>query len=234
MIVRINLHPDRKPKVKPSPYQGIIGVAGVFLVIELIVCFVLFSSITEQAEKATQQERQLRSEVSQLESRLTEVPKIQTQIQELRTRELTLARLAAFRTGPQYILNELARIMSNPRDVVARKAAADAEWALTWDPDNVMIHSFKDIGNGQIKIDGRARSMDDISEFWKRLKTSPMLRNVRLGEIKDSREASLDIVTQTFTFTAEANFNYQTKDGLALIDLLTREEAQSPDTSVKN
>jgi len=234
MIVRINLHPDRKPKVKPSPYRALTGVAVVFLFFELIVCVVLFNSISGQADAAKRQVQQLNSEKSQLESRLTEVPKIQTQIQELRTRELTLARLASFRTGPQYILNELARIMSNPRDVVARKAAADAEWSLTWDPDNVMLHSFKDIGNGQIKIDGRARSMDDISEFWKRLKTSPMLRNVRLGEIKDSREASLDIVTQTFSFTAEANFHYQTKDGLALINLLTGEDAQSPDTSVKN
>ncbi len=227
MIVRINLHPERKFKAKATPFKTVGIVLGIILLVEVIVCAVVYSNLDSEVKQLANQERQLTHERDEIKTRLADVDKIKKQIDELRNRELTFAKLAALRTGPQYVMNEMSRILSNPRDVVARKAATEQEWSLSWDPDNIIINKFIDSGNNQIEITGVARSMDDISEFWKRMKTSPLLRNVRLGEIKDSKDSSLNIVTQTFSFTADVNFNYQTQDGLALIDMLTAEDKEN-------
>ena len=52
------------------------------------------------------------------------------------------------------------------------------------------------------------------------------MRNVTNGVVKEGRDSSLKITTQSFSFTAEVNFNYQTQDGLALIDLLSSDSAE--------
>ena len=57
------------------------------------------------------------------------------------------------------------------------------------------------------------------------MKTSSMLRNVKLIEIKDAKDSVSSEVVQSFVFTADANFNYQTQEGRALIESLLQEEA---------
>lgn len=226
MIVRINLHPDRKVKAKSSPFKAIGAVLGVVIFIEIIACVIAYQSLDSTVKKYVAQERREAQERDEIKARLADVDKIKKQIDELRNREMTFAKLAALRTGPQYVLNELARILSNPRDVVARRAAQEAEWSLTWDPENIILTKFVDTGNSIIEIDGIARSNDDVGEFWKRLKSSPLMRNVTNGVVKEGRDSSLKITTQSFSFTAEVNFNYQTQDGLALIDLLSSDSAE--------
>jgi len=227
MIVRINLSPDKKVKVKPSPYKNILIILIFILLVEIVVCWKVSSDQDETLNTFINEENSRIAERDELKSSLGSVDKMKKEIDELRSREMTFAKLAALRTGPQYVLNEFSRLLSNPRDVVARKAATEAEWSLAWDPENIMISKFADIGNSQIEITGSARTMDDISEFWKRMKTSPLMRNVRLGEIKDSPNSSLNIVTQSFSFTADVNFNYQTQGGLATIDMLMTEDDPS-------
>ena len=137
------------------------------------------------------------------------------------------------------MLNEFGRLLSNPKDVLARKEAVELEWTLAWDPDSIYLKSFKEGENGAVELTGYARKMDDIYEFWTRMKTSPILRNVKFVESKDNHESNSDS-TQAFTFTMIANFNYQTKEGLALVDSLTQttdtqEAAEKPsaETEVK-
>ncbi len=227
MIVRINLHPDRKVKTKSNPFRMIGMVLGIVIIVEIIVCVFAYNSLDSTVKKYVAQERREAQERDEIKARLADVDKIKKQIDELRNRELTFAKLAALRTGPQYVLNELARILSNPRDVVARRAAQEAEWSLTWDPENIILTKFVDMGNSRIEIEGIARSNDDVGEFWKRLKSSPLMRDVTNGAVKEGRDSSLKITTQSFSFTAEVNFNYQTQDGLALIDLLSSEAEEN-------
>ncbi|MFA5624182.1 MAG: PilN domain-containing protein [Bradymonadales bacterium] len=220
MLVRINLNPERKRVVKRDPLQSLSIVLGLLLLVEIIACFVLAVQINAKLEELESSVHRKNAEKAQIEAKLSEVPKLQEKIKELQARELTLARLTSMRTGPQHVLDELARILTHPRDAVQMNAAREAAWLLSWDVENVMIQGFEDLGKGNVSIRGQARSMDDISEFWLRLKSSPFFRNIRLGEIKDGKISSLDVNIQHFNFTAEANFNYQTKDGLALLEQL--------------
>jgi len=148
-----------------------------------------------------------------------------------------LGRLTSNRVGPQYVLNELSRLMANPRDVISRKEANELGWTVAWEPDNIVLEGFKDIGNNTISINGISRSMEDIQELWTRMKTSTILRNIKLIEIKDMKSSGSTGNAQAFVFEAEANFNYRTKDGRALVESLTHQEtvdSAEPSAEVQN
>lgn len=224
MIIRINLHPAKKQKTKDNPGSVFVIIGIVLAVVIGIVCAILTSRKNDEERDYRSQTAQIESEIKSIKDRISDVTTIQSKIADLRSRELVLAQLTSIRQGPQFVLNEFARLMSNPTDLLERKEATDSGWQLAWDPDSVIIKSFKDIGNGEIQIDGYARSMDDIQEFWTRLKTSELLRNVRLIEIKDRRDSVTSENTQSFIFEMNANFHYQTQAGKDIIDALVKDD----------
>lgn len=239
MIIRINLHPAKKPKVKTNPGVYFV-VAGLAIMVVVIAGFFLMAGqINDQTKQLKGRNAELQSKITEVQARIQDVGVLQGKIKELNERQIILARLASIRQGPQYVLNEFGRLLSNPKDVLARKEAVELEWTLAWDPDSIYLKSFKEGENGAVELTGYARKMDDIYEFWTRMKTSPILRNVKFVESKDNHESNSDS-TQAFTFTMIANFNYQTKEGLALVDSLTQttdtqEAAETPsaETEVK-
>ena len=239
MIIRINLHPAKKPKVITNPGVYFV-VAGLAIMVVVIAGFFLMAGqINDQTKQLKGRNAELQSKITEVQARIQDVGVLQGKIKELNERQIILARLASIRQGPQYVLNEFGRLLSNPKDVLARKEAVELEWTLAWDPDSIYLKSFKEGENGAVELTGYARKMDDIYEFWTRMKTSPILRNVKFVESKDNHESNSDS-TQAFTFTMIANFNYQTKEGLALVDSLTQttdtqEAAEKPsaETEVK-
>jgi Tfp pilus assembly protein PilN len=224
MIIRINLHPDKKPKAKANP-AGKILVVAILLAIAIVGGFYYQASAIDAQTRETKSEiTKIQKQVDEIKKRVADVASIKKTIEELRTREMVLAQLTSIRQGPQFVLNELSRILTNPRDIVARRKATEQGWLLAWEPDNIMLKSFKDIGNSNIQIEGQARTMDDVKEFWTRFKSSPMFRNVKLIQITQGRDSSIGENTQNFIFTANANFNYQTNEGLEVVKMLTAED----------
>lgn len=229
MIIRINLHPAKKVKAKSNPSTGILVVCILIAVAVFAVFFFLASQIDEQTKAKQAQAQKVQVEIDAVKERIKDIAQIRANVTELENRSRVIGKLASNRQGPQYVLNELSRIMSNPKDVVSRKEANELGWLVAWEPDNVIIKSFKDIGNGMISLSGIARSMDDIQELWTRMKTSTMLRNIKLIEIKSSRDSAVDEPIQSFVFEAEANFNYRTKEGRALVEKLTKDADDGSD-----
>lgn len=232
MIIRINLHPAKKPKVKTNPGVYFV-VAGLAIMVIVIAGFFLQANeINAQTKMLKGRNAEMQSKIAEVQARIQDVGVLQGKIKELNERQIILARLASIRQGPQYVLNEFGRLLSNPKDVIARKEAVEFEWTLAWDPDSIYLKSFKEGENGAVELTGYARKMDDIYEFWTRMKTSPLLRNVKFVESKDDHGANAD-GTQAFTFTMIANFNYQTKEGLALVDSLTKSNDVQEEVEVK-
>lgn len=235
MIIRINLHPEKKVKAKANPATGVLVVCILIAVVVFGVFFFLATQMDSQTQKLKQQANQVQSEINEVKERIKDIAQIRANVTELENRGRVIGKLASNRQGPQYVLNEFSRILSNPKDVISRKEANELGWLVAWEPENIIIKTFKDIGNGVISISGIARSMDDIQEFWTRMKTSPMLRKVKLIEIKDARDSSIGETIQTFVFEAEANFNYRTKEGRALVEKLTKEaKAAEGDKAAEN
>lgn len=224
MIIRINLHPNRKVKSKSNPATWVLLIC--FLIAAAIFAgfWIAASNLNEKTDQLNKESNQLQAEINQIKDRIKDITTIRAKIAELNDRQVVLARYTSIRQGPQFVLNEISRLLTNPRDVVGRKEASEKGWLLAWEPDNIMLRTFKDIGNGQIELVGTARTMEDIQEFWTRMKTSPLLRNIKLIEIKDSKDGVSGEVIQTFVFTADANFNYQTQEGRALVESLMQDD----------
>ena len=221
MIIRVNLHPAKKPKVKANPGAYVVAVGAIIMVVIVFGFLLHAGDIDTETRKVYARNAEVQTKIDEVNSRIQDVGAMQTKIKELNERQVILARLASIRQGPQYVLNEFGRLLSNPKNVLARKEAVEQEWTLAWDPDSIFLKSFEEGEDGMISVSGKARTMDDIYEFWTRMKSSPILRNVKFVESKDSNEALTDS-SQAFSFTAYANFNYQTKEGLALVDSLTQ------------
>ncbi len=234
MMIRVNLNPARKLKKKTGKAPIVLFIAIVVALAALGISLMAATACDDERANVESQIAKNQTEISAIKSRIADSQKMDKARLELVDRERTLARLASIRRGPQFVLNEFARLLSNPRDIVARKMASEEGWLLAWEPENIIIRTFKEVGNGEIQIDGTARAMDDVYEFWTRMKTSKLLRGVELVEIKGSREAGTGEQAQSFMFKMEANFNYNTKEGLALLDQITTEpqpEAAAADPS---
>lgn len=232
MMILINLHPNKKAKTKENP--GIVFLFGAFVLaaIAFIVIYVLANGIEKETKDLMRQKEDVDARAAQITEQISDVATIQQDIEGLRKRELVLARLMSIRKGPQFVLNEFGRLLTNPRDPMERKEVTSKGWTLAWEPDNVIIHSFAEIGEGgEIRITGIARSLDDVREFWSRMKTSELLRSVRLVEIRDSLDSATNENIQSFTFEMFANFNYQTKDGRDIVDKIVKDDASQDDTS---
>lgn len=237
MIIRINLHPDKKAKAESSPGTAVMAVL-ILLGMCIAVGFMFVSQdIEKETKKFKSEANQIQAQIDEVNSRIKDVKEVQTKISELEARMKILGRLTSNRVGPQYVLNELSRLMANPRDVISRKEANELGWTVAWEPDNIVLEGFKDIGNNTISINGISRSMEDIQELWTRMKTSTILRNIKLIEIKDMKSSGSTGNAQAFVFEAEANFNYRTKDGRALVESLTHQEtvdSAEPSANVQN
>ena len=223
MMIRVNLNLARKLKKKTGKAPIVLFIAIVVALAALGISLMAATACDDERANVESQIAKNQTEISAIKSRIADSQKMDKARLELVDRERTLARLASIRRGPQFVLNEFARLLSNPRDIVARKMASEEGWLLAWEPENIIIRTFKEVGNGEIQIDGTARAMDDVYEFWTRMKTSKLLRGVELVEIKGSREAGTGEQAQSFMFKMEANFNYNTKEGLALLDQITTE-----------
>ena len=228
MIIRINLHPAKKEKVKSNPATGVLLLCILIAVVVFIILFFMASKLDDETKAKQAEAARIQSEIDAAKEEIKDIAQIRANINELENRQRILGKLASNRQGPQYVLNEISRLMSNPKDVLSRKEANERGWMVAWEPDNIVMKSFKDIGNGIISLDGYARSMDDIQEFWTRMKTSSMLRNIRLIEIKDGKDSVTGENIQSFIFETEANFNYRTKEGSALVESLTTEMREAP------
>lgn len=224
MMIRVNLNPGRKSRVKTSKAPYALVIAVMIAVVIFAMAFMAAGARESERQGIEAEIAQTQGEIDAINARIADIKKAQAARKELEAREMTLARLASIRRGPQFVLNEFARLLSNPRDIVARKEAGESGWLLAWEPDNIIVKSFKELGNSEIQIEGTARAMDDVYEFWTRMKTSRLLRKVELIEIKGSRESVTGEQSQSFVFRMGANFNYQTKEGLALLDMLTSEQ----------
>ena len=222
----INLDPNRKVKRNDGVHPIVFAICFVLALIAFLGWNLAAGELESEVKGLDQQIAAKNNQINEINSRIKDIDVVKRTLAELRKREVALAQLTSIRQGPQYVLNEISRLLSNPRDIVTRKEASESGWLLAWEPDNVMIRVFKDIGNGEIQIEGTARTMDDVYEFWTRLKTSKLLRNVELVEIKGAKDSGSEQV-QVFMFRMGANFHYQTKEGRALIDELENKSNES-------
>jgi len=90
--------------------------------------------------------------------------------------------------GPVKMLDELSLILTPVTDPILKLNVQKRGWNPDWDPKRLWIEAFRE-EKRKLKINGYARTNDDLAEFLHRMNTSKHFVNVRLN-LSESVQAS--------------------------------------------
>jgi type IV pilus assembly protein PilN len=186
-MIRINLLAQKKRAERSDGSQVWLAVVMVVVLSEVAALFVLHGF---KAEELTQQQRknaELSSQIEQAKRNVANHEQVKADLALLRAREDAIAKLQSARSGPTAILMELARILTPGRgpsvdpDRLAqlRRDNPLSVFNPNWDSRRLWIIGYVE-AQRKLKIEGKARDGEDVSELARRLNLSSYFYDVRL------------------------------------------------------
>jgi type IV pilus assembly protein PilN len=186
-MIRINLLAQKKRAERSDGSQVWLAVVMVVVLAEVAALFVLHSF---KAEELTQQERknaELTSQIEQAKKNVANHEQVKADLASLREREEAIQKLQSARSGPTAVLMELARILTPGRgpsvdpDRLAqlRRDNPLSVFNPNWDSRRLWITGLVE-AQRKLKIDGKARDGEDVSELARRLNLSAYFYDVNL------------------------------------------------------
>lgn len=186
-MIKINLLAQKKRAERSEVSQVWLAVVMVVVLAEVAALFVLHSF---KAEELTQQERknaELTSQIEQAKKNVANHEQVKADLALLRAREEAIQRLQSGRSGPTAILMELARILTPGRgpsvdpDRLAqlRRDNPLSVFNPNWDSRRLWLTGYVE-AQRKLKIDGKARDGEDVSELARRLNLSSYFYDVNL------------------------------------------------------
>ncbi len=203
-MIRINLLPYKEATlVQWGQRQVLLYVVAVL--VSGVICVIWAQRLPDPQKK----KKELMAERARYETKTREVqgrktcnqPRYKKNIVKANRKYKAIARLIFSRRSPKLVLREMSRILSEAwgPTLKAKLAGKDKRtlFNANWDPNSVWITRFVEKGN-QLKLEGGAKAMDDIAEFWRRLQVSAYFTKVDLEKFKkvkkdkDAKEAYLE------------------------------------------
>lgn len=186
-MIRINLLAQKKRADRADGSQAWLAVVMVVVLAEVAALFVLHSFKAEELSAQQRKNAELTSQIEQAKRNVANHEQVKTELELLRARETAISKLQSGRSGPTAILMELARILTPGRgpsidpDRLAqlRRDNPLAVFNPTWDARRLWVTGYVE-AQRQLKIDGRARDGEDVSELARRMNLSSYFYDVRL------------------------------------------------------
>jgi type IV pilus assembly protein PilN len=186
-MIKINLLAQKKRADRSDVSQVWLAVVMVVVLAEVAALFLLHSF---KAEELTEQERknaELTSQIDQAKKNVASHEQVKADLALLRAREEAIQQLQSGRSGPTAILMELARILTPGRgpsvdpDRLAqlRRDNPLSVFNPNWDSRRLWLTGYVE-AQRKLKIDGKARDGEDVSELARRLNLSSYFYDVNL------------------------------------------------------
>lgn len=206
-MIRINLLAQKKRAEKSEASQVWLVAVMVVVLAEVAALFVFHSVKAEELADQQRKNAELTSQIEQAKRNVANHEQVKAQLATLRAREAAIQKLQTARSGPTAILMELARILTPGRgpsvdpDRLAqlRRDNPLSVFNPNWDSRRLWVTGFVE-AQRRLKIDGKARDGEDVSELARRLNLSAYFYDVKL--LPASREQ--DFVK----FSIEAKVRY--------------------------
>lgn len=203
-MIRINLLPVQADRQRQYGRQQL--AAGLVLILfEVALLFFVYNNKQSELEQVQRQVADVQAEVDELQAQNDEIDRLNDQKDQLQTFGNVLESLEANRAGPVQMLDELKAMLNAPSNDLQRVNQQRQGWDTTWDPTALWLTSFSE-EEGNVKIEGRARTNDDIAEFNIRLASSPYFSHVRLNSTRVESAAGIGRV-YAFELTTRVNYN---------------------------
>jgi len=212
-MIRINLLSQKKRSEKSEVSQVWLAVVMVVVLAEVAGLFVFHGFKAEELSDQVRKNAELTSQIEQAKRNVANHKQVKDELELLRAREEAIQKLQSARSGPTAILMELARILTPGRgpsidpDRLAqlRRDNPLSVFNPTWDARRLWLVSFVE-AQRKLKIDGKARDGEDVSELARRMNLSSFFYDVKLLPAKRESDAKskLDLVS----FSIEAKVRY--------------------------
>jgi type IV pilus assembly protein PilN len=212
-LIRINLLAQRKRSEAAETSQAWLVAVMLVVLAEVVILFVYHGFKGEELTDQLRKNRELNAQIDQSKKAVSNHTEVKQKLDTLRAREEAIHRLQTARSGPTGVLLELARVLTPGRGPSVdpdRLAQLRRDNPLSmfnpgWDARRLWITSFVE-AQRRVKIEGKARDAEDVSELARRLNLSSFFHDVRLLPAKREVDAKskLDVVS----FSIEAKVRY--------------------------
>jgi type IV pilus assembly protein PilN len=206
-MIRINLLAQKKRAERSEASQVWLAVVMVVVLAEVAALFVLHSFKAEELADQQRKNAELDSQIAQAKKNVADHEQVKADLALLRAREEAIQKLQSARSGPTAILMELARILTPGRgpsvdpDRLAqlRRDNPLSVFNPNWDARRLWVTAYVE-AQRKLRIDGKARDGEDVSELARRLNLSSYFYDVKL--LPATRE------TDFVKFSIEAKVRY--------------------------
>ncbi len=189
-MIRINLLPVREAEKKKSGKQ--LLVLGLVLILaQVAVLFFIQSEANNELLAAKQRNAGIKKDIDKLKKKTKAVADLQRQQAELEQQKAVLDGLIEGQTGPVKMLDELSRMLTPIDDPKLKLEVQQRGWNPDWDPRRLWIDGFVE-GERAVKVQGHARTNEDLAEFLTRLGSSRHFVKIKLNVSETVEMANLD------------------------------------------
>jgi type IV pilus assembly protein PilN len=207
-MIRINLLAQKKRAERAEGASQVwLAVIMIVVLAEVAALFVFHGIKGEELALQQRRNNELSSQIDQAKKNVANHEQVKADLALLREREAAIQKLQTARSGPTAILMELARILTPGRgpsvdpDHLAqlRRDNPLSVFNPNWDARRLWITAYVE-SQRKLKIDGKARDGEDVSELARRLNLSSYFYDVQL--LPATRD------TELVKFSIEAKVRY--------------------------
>jgi len=176
---RINLLPVKEARKRESGKQ-FLALMGIALLILVGVMYYWQSETEAELARIEGQNNKITTQLKEAEAKSKQIALMQAEKDELEKQKVVLDGLLEGQAGPVKMLDELSVMLTPVSDPIQKLAQEKRRWNPDWDPKRLWVMSFVE-SSRKLKIQGYARTNDDLAEFLHRLNTSKHFVEVRLN-----------------------------------------------------
>lgn len=177
-MIRINLLPVRAAQ-KKAKLHGQMAVMGLALIVIVVACAVIYSSIMISISSEKKEIAGIEKEINSLKKVLGEVSRFKQLQKEYQAKLDVLMALKEKKTGPVHLLDELSRVL----------------------PEKLWLDDFQEAG-GNISLKGVGLNEATVARFMKDLEASPYYQDVEL-KVTEQQIQNSGLKLQKFDLTCK-------------------------------
>lgn len=207
-MIRINLI-GRKVKQKKTGNRSQLLIYVALLAVVFGVMFLWHQQLTDELKSAKVKSVEAADKIEKLKRVKQAWELWQAEKADIDSQADVFAALQADQLGPstalQYLSYTLTKIPDEVEYIDETKAQELAAWNPKWDTRRVWIKSVE-IKGQDAKIEGEALDHQDVAEFYRRLESSDIFRNISPGPQRRKVHTDLDIKFVEFSVHATVSY----------------------------
>jgi type IV pilus assembly protein PilN len=183
-MMHINLIRAKKARRRDPGERSLVIMGAAIVAATAIMAFITVGASTE-LQKLVRANDIVKDDIERLKTELGDYDKIKQQRQDLLAQQKTIDALKTGRTGPVYLMREMSEILTSRKGPTFDRTSYEERlrrdpnvgFNSGWDPRRVWLESFEEVQR-KVRVQGSARTNEDVAEFLKRLQLSVFFMDV--------------------------------------------------------